>query len=330
LAFKGEEISPLVFSKSITSVGAYQADKNKLLNYFDKGYTIKFDKLHQTYPPIANKVSLLEQEIGLGIRTSLYITPANSQGYGIHTDRHDVLALQINGTKLWKVKMSDELLPSVYDAPVNVEWDQTGGDEVITVNSGDFFYCPRGLSHDVHTTDLASTHFTLGLKPVYKYEVLNQLSKAAYEKDSFRTSIPNNFTSLKDKALFLAEFKAELHALIENVSVDDLLEGAIDEMKQKQLNVFAGAFASKFYEFDNEDIFLVKEPSQWVLISESLCVKLSKGDKSYNFPLQLKSSLESFLRGDQIRMKNLEFVGNKNQSLKLVKRLVSIKFLTVN
>lgn len=329
LAFKGEEISPIAFSKQLSSVGAYQVDKEKLLSYFDKGYTIKYDKLHQTYPPVAKKVSALEQEIGIKIRTSLYITPPETQGYGIHTDRHDVLALQINGAKLWKVKMSDELLPSVYKTPINVDWEEDNEVEIIKVNSGDFFYCPRGLAHDVYTESESSTHFTIGFKPVYKYELLNELSTIAYKNESFRNAIPNNFSSNDEREEFISSFKKELHDLIDTVSAEDLLKTAEEGLKAKQLNIKKSRFASRFYEFDSSDLFKMDNCNKWTLTEDAFSIKLIQGAQSYNFPLQTKEVLKQFIDGATINYGNLDFQVNKNQSKKLVKRLVSINFLTL-
>lgn len=328
LAYQGEEISPLVYSKELTSIGAYQSDKDKLMNHFDKGYTIKYDKLHQTYPQLASKVSGLEQELGICIRTSLYISPKETQGYGVHTDRHDVLALQLNGTKFWKVKMSNQSLPSVYNTPISVDWEAMDEVKTYEINSGDFFYCPRGLAHDVYTKSKSSTHFTLGFKPVYQYEVLNELSSVAYEKNNLRKAIPNNYASDADRKEFAIQFKKDLHALIDEMDANSIIDRSVEKMQAKQLGIQSNVFLNRFYEPSIEDQYVVKDKDSWRLEKQPMCVELRKGNLKYNLPLQAFPTIEKLFIGEKLSLKDLDFGVEKNQSLKLLKRLVSIHFLT--
>ena len=166
MAKDGKSISPQLFGDIDATIAPYKANPDKILELLKSGHTIKYDLLHRTYPPLAEKISALENELGIKLRSSLYFTPENSQGYGLHVDKHDVLALQLNGTKNWKVSFAKELLPSNYDIDVQVTWND-GEVKTIELQAGDFFYCPRGLAHDVYTTDESSIHFTIGFKPLY-------------------------------------------------------------------------------------------------------------------------------------------------------------------
>lgn len=322
LAYQGKEISPLEFCGEIGSIAPYQVDQKKLLHFFDQGYTIKYDKLHQTYPPLAAKVSNIEQELGIKIRTSLYVTPENTQGYGIHTDRHDVLGLQINGTKMWKVKMAEEKLPSVYKAAVKVKWEEQDGIDVIEVNSGDFFYCPRGLAHDVYTQGSPSTHFTLGLKPVYRYELFNSLSKEAYKKEYFRKAIPNNYTSKKEVEVFKDQIKSELLKIVDDLSVDDLLRESKEQSKGEMLNFSEGLFFNRFYEPAPDDRFKIKD--HWSFELTKVGVRLVKKTQHYNFPMQTKSVFEKIFKEQYFKWSDLRFEFSSEQNKKIALRLLQI------
>lgn len=322
LAYQGKEISPLEFCYEIGNVEPYRVDRLKLLYYFDKGYTIKYDKLHQTYPPLAAKVSFVEQELGIKIRTSLYVTPPNTQGYGIHTDRHDVLALQINGTKIWKVKMAEDKLPSVYKTPVNVNWEEQDGIDIIEVNSGDFLYCPRGLAHDVYTGGSSSTHFTLGLKPLYRYELFNLISKEAYKKEYFRKAIPNNYTKTTEIEDFKREIKVELLKIINDLSIDQLREQATQQIKGDSLNFSEGLFFNRFYEPAPQDRFEIVD--NWQKDSTKILVMLIFGEQHYNFPIQTKKVFDKIFEQKYFKWSDLNFELSPEHNKKIAQRLLKI------
>lgn len=326
VAYRGEEVSPHKFSKEVTGIETFNAQPDKLYNLYQQGHTLKYDKLHHTYPPLAQKISDIEKEIGMKIRTSVYITPENSQGYGMHTDRHDVLALQLNGTKTWRIAQSSEFLPSHYLAPIDVDWERHDNIETIKLNSGDFFYCPRGLAHDVYTEDSSSTHFTLGLKPVYRYQLLDQLGKKAYAEQFFRYSIPTKFESEASIDQFKKAWKLKFNELIDNVTVDELIQLSTNRLSYEQLNMQLHKFHKEFYEPNNNDEYVVSS-QKWQLTSEKIVLKASKDNKTYNLPTIVKSDLDRLLKGGRLSIATFGSQLSTKQRRKLFKRLIKIGFI---
>ena len=326
MAFEGKEVSPLLFCDNDNKVAPFQANPQKMLTLFKKGYTIKYDKLHQTYPPLASKVSSLENEIGLKIRTSLYITPENSQGYGVHTDRHDVLALQLNGTKIWKVKFSEEILPSKYDGKVlPTNWED--GAQEIHLQAGDFFYCPRGLAHDVYTKDESSIHYTLGFQPMYGYKAMEYLSELAYENAFFRKALPNKLFSEGQKEKFTLEFKNEFKKFIDGIDIDVLLNKKGKESTSSLIEFSENRFLSQFYQPSASDIFVVNSKISWQLSFTKVACRIEVAGVSSDFPFLLKEFFSSLKDKSVFSIQDMGTDLNENQKLKLVKRLLKMRLI---
>lgn len=326
VAKDGKMKSPISFSKELRGVGAYVAKPENLLRDYQNGNTIKYDKLQLTYPPIAQKISNLEKELQLLIRTSLYMTPKNSQGYGLHTDRHDVLALQINGSKTWKLKFADEYLPSTYDNHVAVDWKE---EELTTIKlkAGDFFYCPRGLAHKVFTEEESSIHFTIGFKPVYGYEVIANFEKLAYKNDFFKKAIPNPYITEGEKEIYKKEFLKELTHLIEKSSYEELLSLARNEMVEDQLKVESNLFLSEIYTPNLEDEFIISK--NWTLEKTKFGCVVFLEDQKYNFPIDLYDSLNRLKLENKIQYKDMNLPLSIENNVKLIKRLIKLKIISV-
>jgi ribosomal protein L16 Arg81 hydroxylase len=310
-------------------VAPFKANPQKMLDLFKKGYTIKYDKLHQTYPPLASKVSFLENEIGLKIRTSLYITPENSQGYGVHTDRHDVLALQLNGTKIWKVKLSSEILPSKYDGKILTNNWEDGAQE-IHLKAGDFFYCPRGLAHDVYTKDDSSVHYTLGFQPMYGYKAVEYITELAYENSFFRKALPNKLCSESQKENFEKEFKEEFKKFIDGIDVKAMLDKKSKESTSSLIEFKEYRFSSQFYQPNASDIFTVNQNIAWQLSFTKVSCRIEIDGAASDFPFLLKDFLESIKQKEKVSLADLPSAFNLVQKTKVMKRLLRIGILSMS
>jgi hypothetical protein len=55
------------------------------------------------YPPVAALTCWLAQALGTKAQTNAYLTPPNAQGFTAHTDSQDVLILQLEGVKAWRI-----------------------------------------------------------------------------------------------------------------------------------------------------------------------------------------------------------------------------------
>ena len=75
------------------------------------GGTVFVNHLHHHWPPIAALTCWLTAAVECAGQTNAYLTPPQSQGFTPHTDAQDVLILQLEGHKTWRV------FPAPFAAP---------------------------------------------------------------------------------------------------------------------------------------------------------------------------------------------------------------------
>lgn len=174
----------------------------KLSTEFKSGATIRLEAVQESWAPIATLISSIEEALSITVGVNMYMTPANSQGFQLHYDPHDVLVLQVGGAKDWYIYEPPLELPvnteafhatkNARDVRIN-EKDCTYLQRV-QLKKGDILYLPRGYPHKALAASESSLHLTLALHPVFWYEFLRQaLEVAAASEPRLRASLPPGF-----------------------------------------------------------------------------------------------------------------------------------------
>lgn len=139
------------------------ADVRRVLREFERGATIVLQGLHHLWLPLARYCRQLEAFLGHPVQANAYYTPAGSQGLPVHHDTHEVISLQVAGSKRWLV------YEPVLELPLRNQRyrSQLGepGEPVldVTLVAGDTLYLPRGWLHQALTSDTDSLHITVGV-----------------------------------------------------------------------------------------------------------------------------------------------------------------------
>ncbi|GAB2919617.1 hypothetical protein GCM10027047_16470 [Rhodococcus aerolatus] len=164
-------------------VGATIADQlsdDKLLRLFADGATMVLQALHRTWAPVATFAQDLAAELGHPVQVNGYVTPPQSRGFDDHYDVHDVVVLQVAGTKHWRVRRP------VHPAPLRDQpWTEhraavaraaEGPAEVdVVMHPGDTLYLPRGWLHSAVAMGGVSTHLTMGVHTWTRTSLLEQV-----------------------------------------------------------------------------------------------------------------------------------------------------------
>ncbi|MDQ3897978.1 MAG: cupin domain-containing protein [Actinomycetota bacterium] len=177
--------------QSVPGVG----DPGRIFDEFRAGATIVLQGLHRSCPPLTRFCRALELELSHPVQVNAYITPAGSQGLGVHYDTHDVFVLQLAGTKAW----------SIYD-PVLVDplpaqpWTGTAadaGDPILSVDlqAGDCLYVPRGFLHSAKAQEALSAHLTIGIVTTTWHDVVRDLVAGIAEEPGFRRALPPGYAA---------------------------------------------------------------------------------------------------------------------------------------
>ena len=167
------------------------AQNHKVLDLFKSGATIILQSVHKYHAPVARICRNIEKSYNCLVRPNLYITPISSQGFNPHYDSHDVVVMQLHGSKTWRLYQSPIELP--HDSqPFKKEQFPAG--EVtreFELKAGDSLYLPRGVMHSARTTTDISAHITLAIKTFTWADVLHEaILKMIPENKSLREYIP--------------------------------------------------------------------------------------------------------------------------------------------
>lgn len=128
-------------------------DPVKVVARLAEGATLVLQSLHRTISSVAAFVTRLQDEISHPVQANAYLTPPAAAGLAEHADLHDVLAVQLHGSKRW--------------------WVEGLGD--ITVHPGDVVYVPRGARHRAETATETSLHLTIGIIRVTRRQVIDRI-----------------------------------------------------------------------------------------------------------------------------------------------------------
>ena len=165
------------------------ADVRRVLEEFERGATIVLQGLHHLWLPLARYCRQLESILGHPVQANAYYTPAGSQGLPVHHDTHEVLSLQVAGSKRWLVyepvlelPLKNQRYRSALGEPGEAVLD-------VTLRAGDTLYLPRGWLHQALTSDEDSLHITVGINVRRWVDEARAELDAAESDLSFRQTI---------------------------------------------------------------------------------------------------------------------------------------------
>jgi JmjC domain len=139
-------------------------DLVRIRDDFADGYTIVLDGVERYVRPIALLCQSIEVELNFPTQVNAYITPPGSQGLVPHYDDHDVLILQIQGSKIWHLYNGANVPPhEMRRDDKTVASDGLPLPTDLRLEVGDLLYLPRGRVHEAETTSEPSIHLTVGI-----------------------------------------------------------------------------------------------------------------------------------------------------------------------
>ncbi|SPM39062.1 cupin superfamily protein [Mycobacterium numidiamassiliense] len=171
-------------------------DVDSVRNDFANGYTIVLDGVERHVRAIATLSHSIEVELNFPVKVNVYITPPVSQGLIPHYDTHDVLVLQVLGSKIW------HLYDGVVVPPREIERNKNkvvAVDDLLTptdlrLDAGDVLYFPRGRFHAAETTSEPSIHLTVAMHPpTLLMLAIGALRSHSFNDDRLNAQLPPRY-----------------------------------------------------------------------------------------------------------------------------------------
>ena len=163
-------------------------------NDFADGYTIVLESIHRYVRAIASLLHAIEVELNFATQVNAYFTPPESQGFVPHYDEHDVLILQIRGSKIWHLYDGIDVAPRAALRHEPVAADALPSPTDVLLEVGDVLYLPGGRVHAAEATSEVSVHLTVGVQaPTLLLLVTRALNSLSGSDDRVHTQLPPRY-----------------------------------------------------------------------------------------------------------------------------------------
>lgn len=139
----------------------HRARVGVIADLITKEQTAILNQIDQLAPSLSGLANDFERVFETRVGINCYTSAAGAEGFGGHWDDHDVVILQLAGTKYWEILAPTTLSPQ----PGLIETSAVS-DEVMwsgILEPGSALFIPRGWGHRTRATPELSTHLTIGM-----------------------------------------------------------------------------------------------------------------------------------------------------------------------
>lgn len=220
-------------------------DMVQLRNRYAEGYSIVLNGAERFAPELRMLTNAIAADVDFETQINLYATPPGARGFSPHFDDHDVLALQVRGTKTWHVHLSSPIVPPerFRQRDRAVDPATLGEPERIALAPGDILYLPRGTIHAAETDASASVHLTIGFHPPTMLALLNaSLDARGLGGGALLERVPPRYLSDPDRRAGLAGIVRALAAALEDADV----AGGLATLEDRLIRSGRGAVTGEF------------------------------------------------------------------------------------
>lgn len=180
-----------------------------------EGVSLIVTGIHDDVPAIERLRKGLELRLGHDVWVNAYVTHGPGGALPPHYDDHDVLALQVHGSKRWHGHGVPFPSP-IERSPDGVDFGPSHWE--LLLEPGDLLYLPRGEAHHAMADGPLSVHLTFGIDTRRGIDFLSSVVEHAKSEGLFRQDLTRlggtSSLELRERAL-----KDRMHALIEEADL---------------------------------------------------------------------------------------------------------------
>lgn len=302
----------------------------ELHRLYAQGKTVVIMTMQQRWLPIALLCRNLEAVFHCPVHANLYLTPQGAQGFDAHFDTHEVLVLQLEGHKTWRLYGSGRSLPLVGER-YQVARDDLGPPHEVHLSPGDLLYLPRGHIHEAFTAECASLHLTVGINVFRWADLLHQaLADLTRADERFRESLPPGSLGGPDVPAALAErFRELLDVLAQKARAAHAVCRLGDEFFGALQPLPGGHFAPPEEEEDLDlDTVLARRLGMFCRVAEERAwVTLEFPGGRVGGPLKIAPALRFIARTERFAIRALPDELGPGGKLVLARRLLRERLL---
>lgn len=203
-------------------------DTRHILDGLAAGYTIVLDSVERYARPIASLAHSIEVELNFATQVNAYVTPPHSQGLIPHWDDHDVLILQMKGSKIWHLYHGADVPPQEMRLRKAIDTAALPSPTDLVLEAGDLLYVPRGRVHAAEATAESSVHLTVGIHaPTVLTVLIRALQSLDLRDERVHARLPPRHL---DDATARAQVGALVHDALSIVRRADTIDESLDAL----------------------------------------------------------------------------------------------------
>lgn len=178
--------------QSIAVTNRTQLNERAIHSVLSEGHTLGINGLHRLNTSISEFAQSLSYEILAPVQVNAYASFRPESGFTTHWDGHDVLAIQIDGSKRWRVFKPTTSYPLPTHDVGSRDFDEESAELVWdgTLREGEALYVPRGWWHDVVAEEGRSLHLTVGMRNITGANVMRWIMHRLADEVDFRKDVP--------------------------------------------------------------------------------------------------------------------------------------------
>ncbi|MGW0789793.1 cupin domain-containing protein [Streptomyces sp. NPDC002911] len=205
LSVGGEELPQHAYTVPVTTrrnTVWHRLKPAELHRHLAEGATLVLDAIDELHPGVGRLAQELERHLRTGVQVNAYASWTPEEGFGVHWDDHDVLVLQLDGAKRWRIYGPTRPAPLHRDTDVP-EPPQNDPVVELVLHTGDMLYLPRGWWHAVAASEgVRSLHLTCGMQTTTGADLFQWLSEDLRRESTVRSDLPR-FGTEGEKADFV-------------------------------------------------------------------------------------------------------------------------------
>ncbi|HLL32732.1 MAG TPA: cupin domain-containing protein [Streptomyces sp.] len=183
-----------------------------------EGASLVLDAVDELHPPVRRLAEELEGWLRTHVQVNAYASWTATEGFGVHWDDHDVIVVQLQGAKRWRLYGPTRRAPLATDTDRPQPPPEKPVAELV-LRTGDVLYLPRGWWHAVAADQGAnSLHLTCGLRPHTGADLLAWLGGILRSSELVRADLPVH-TGPAAQAAHLELLRKEVDAALADPSL---------------------------------------------------------------------------------------------------------------
>jgi hypothetical protein len=293
--------------------GVLVAEVERLFALFRNGATLVISKADEAIHPVDVACSALSRELGFPVGANIYLTPPAGQGFQLHSDEHDVLILQLSGSKNWVVHPDGA-------APMQLQ-----------LAPGDVLFIPRMMPHEARCSDDSSVHVTIGLYPVSFVHLLEEMAHAAQLDPECRAPIRNPAILPEEQDALNERFRGLVEQILSRRPAAHLFQDNLQRRSAKQPNCRANQLSTalKLPALGALSILRLRPGVSVTTRQETDGLVLCFAGRFLRFPHFLAGSLDSIAKGAAFRVADLPGLLTDNGKVEFVRELAAAGILEI-